>query len=304
MKDYLTLVNEKFPVRQKKEQKDAFFAFVKGEAEACGKEVRIETNEKHNNIVFGDVERAKVILGAHYDTPKSSLIPNLMLPRNPVLGTLIGLGAPVLVAILSLVVAFLVANAFSLPQPATVLIYLVLYFSLFLLVFRYGINPHNANDNTSGVAVLLSLLPELDGDEVAFVLFDDEEKGLLGSKAFCKAHGGVLKEKLVLSFDCVGNGDEILLIAKEEAERTKAYDGVKEAFQSDDRFHVHFFPKKGSLGNSDYKSFPCGVGVMACREKKGVGFYTDRIHTPKDTVADPENIRFLANATKNFIKTL
>ena len=61
MKDYLTFLNEKYPIRRSKEQKEEFIKYVK--EEVSGYNVDVETLEKeHNNVVIGDVENAKVEL--------------------------------------------------------------------------------------------------------------------------------------------------------------------------------------------------------------------------------------------------
>ena len=47
-------------------------------------------------------------------------------------------------------------------------------------------NRHTANDNTSGVAAVMELmarLPEEQRSKAAFILFDNEEKGMLGYSA-------------------------------------------------------------------------------------------------------------------------
>ena len=43
-------------------------------------------------------------------------------------------------------------------------------------------------------------------EEIAFVLFDNEEKGLLGASGLAKAHKQVAKKTLVLNMDCIGVG--------------------------------------------------------------------------------------------------
>ena len=87
MKDYLNEINSQFPIRRRAEEKAKFLEYVKGE---LGEErVILETLEgKHNNIIIGDVESAKVIFTAHYDTPAASIVPNLMIPANKLIGTL------------------------------------------------------------------------------------------------------------------------------------------------------------------------------------------------------------------------
>ena len=88
-------------------------------------------------------------------------------------------------------------------------------FALIIMQFQltHGIrNKHNANDNTSGVLTLLYIMKKLPPNmrnKVCFVFFDNEEKGLLGSKAMNKKYKDLFLAKLVINFDCVGNGKEL-----------------------------------------------------------------------------------------------
>lgn len=304
MKDHLTTIDTRFPVRRTAEEKAALRAYVEEHASACGFSSKVEVLEnKHHNLVVGDPDTAKVIFCAHYDTPANSLVPNLMLPRNPLLGMTYQLGIPILLALVSLGVAYGIKALLSLSMALWVVLYLVLYFALFFGVMRRGANPHNKNDNTSGVAALLSLMEQTQGQNVAFLLFDNEEKGTLGSKAYAKAHREAMADKLVLNLDCVGNGQHFLFLAKEGAERHASYAALTATVKGGDGYEVHFFPLKGSMSNSDYKHFPDGISVMACRRGR-VGFYTPYIHTVKDTVADERNITFLAERLSAFVAAI
>ena len=180
-----------------------------------------------------------------------------------------------------------------------------MYFSLFFGSTRLIPNKHNKNDNTSGVAAVMSLASKYSDGKAAFLLFDNEEKGLLGSKAFYKKHSKMMENKLVINLDCVGNGENMVFIFKDKAEESDVYPLMSAAFEpKDDRYSVHYIPFKKAIGNSDYKSFPCSVGVMAACKGKRVRFITGRIHTSRDTVADSQNISFLCARFGAFIDTI
>lgn len=51
-------------------------------------------------------------------------------------------------------------------------------------------------------------------DKAAFVLFDHEEIGMVGSYSFAKKHKEILKDKLIVNLDCVSDGDHILVMKK------------------------------------------------------------------------------------------
>ena len=144
MKDYLNEINNSFPIRRSDEEKASFFDYVL--TELGGERVKKETIEKNNNIIIGNVSKASVVFTAHYDTPATSLIPNYMMPANKIIGTLIHLAYPLVMAIFSLIIAFLISGIFDLYQTATIVIYLVLYFGLFFCSTRLITNKNNKND--------------------------------------------------------------------------------------------------------------------------------------------------------------
>ncbi|MBQ3572915.1 MAG: M28 family peptidase [Clostridia bacterium] len=304
MKDYLNEINELHPIRKKDEQKSRFFDYV---CQNLGQDrVKKEVLEgKHNNIVIGDIEKAKVLFTAHYDTPATALYPNLMMPRNPVLTMLYHMIFPILMALISLAIAYAICHVASIDDRYAGIIFLPLYFGMFFLATRCFTNKNNKNDNTSGVAVIMSIASQVQSDKVAFILFDNEEKGLLGSKAMAKKYKELLKNKLVINFDCVGDGSEMLFIAKKSALRNECYFALQSVTVEENSINPYYFSIKGSTGSSDYKSFECGVGVMACKKGKGpIKFYTSRIHTAKDVVAKTENVEYLTNKMLEFIEEI
>lgn len=302
MQDYLSKLNEKYPIRRKKEQKEEFFNYVCENFEP--NRVKKDVLDKNENIVIGDWEKADVIITAHYDTPASSIFPNVMMPRNIILSYAYHLGIPILMALVCLAFAFFISAVFKLEYIFTVYIYLVLYFGLFYFGMRFFVNKHNYNDNTSGVATVMELAKLINSEKVAFILFDNEEKGLVGSKAMAKKYKEQLSGKLVINLDCVANGKEILFIVKKGAEECKEYSLLKQSFNKTDEFTPHFFPFKGSSSNSDHKSFDRSIGVMACSKGKFAKFVTGKIHTEKDVLVDKNNITYLVDAFVNFLQKI
>ncbi len=303
---YLNLLNEKFGVRRKNDEKKAFRDFVLGEAEKIGLPSRVETtgDGKNENVIVGDPEGAKVVLTAHYDTPARSVFPNIMIPRNiPLFFAYQMLPVTVMLAI-ALSISYLVGMVWLSDERAYMLTFLALYYGLYFLMFRGPSNPKNYNDNTSGVATLLTVMAGLDENargDVAFIFFDNEEKGKKGSKAYFKDHERVMKEKLLINFDCVGNGETVVFIAKEDAEKREEYKALKASFAPNGDYTTEFYPMRGSESNSDYKSFPQGIGCMACKRTKGGLLYTPAIHTPRDTVAKDENIEYIKEGIFRFL---
>ena len=307
---WLETVVEKFPVRKSGKQKEAFRQWVVSEAaKSMGYEARVERGRglvENYNVVVGDPETAEVIFTAHYDTPATIGIPNIMMPRNLLL--FYGYQILIVIGLLlpSIGVGFLAGMA-GLSFEGAYLIGWAVYMVLLIMMMGGIANPHNVNDNTSGVSAVLELmgkLPEEARGKAAFILFDNEEKGLLGSKAYAKAHQEIQYTKLVVNMDCVGVGENILLIASKLATKLPSYPALEEALRSHGGREVKFFGTAGSACSSDQKSFKCGVALVACKKRPVVGYYCPRIHTPKDTVADQGNLDFIAESLAGFVTGL
>ena len=304
MFDYLNHVNDLYPIRRKEEQKENFRKYVLDEAKNLGYDAKVEKIKEHNNVVIGNPEKAKVIFTAHYDTPAASLFPNLMMPRNMILGYLYVFGYPIILSLLSLAIAYGVVELCKLPFELLAFIFIVLYLGSFYLMTRTFTNKYNKNDNTSGISTILSLMRENKKKDIAFILFDNEEKGLLGSKAYNKAHKEMVENKLVINLDCVGYGNNLIFIVKQDALKHEYYEILKSSVLETNEYTVNFYGMKGSMSNSDYKSFKCGIGLMTCGKKKVVGFITPRIHTKRDTIANVNNIEFITENLTSFINQI
>jgi hypothetical protein len=118
-------------------------------------------------------------------------------------------------------------------------------------------------------------------DQVAFIFFDLEEVGLVGSSSYAKTHKHAMKDKLLINFDCVSDGDNIMLVLGKGA---RAYEQVLEnAYVPTDDLKV-MIESKGVFYPSDQAVFKCGVGVASLKATKRGMLYMDRIHTKRDTV--------------------
>ena len=304
---YLEQLVEKFPIRRSMVQKEAFRKHVLEEAASLGYRAKVEcSGGKNDNIVIGNPETAQVTFTAHYDTPAVNFLPNIMMPRNIPLFFCYQFLIVGLMLLAGLAAGFAAYLAIHDLQQSYVIGWLF-YMGLLMLMLYGPSNKHNVNDNTSGVATLLhtmaKILPE-QRDSVAFILFDNEEKGLRGSKAYAKEHMEVQYTHLIVNLDCVGVGENILVIAPKLAANLPAYARLEEALRAQTGRKTLFFPKAGSVCNSDQKSFKCGVAVVACKKRPVVGYYCPSIHTARDTQADQGNIDFLSDGLSAFIALL
>ena len=308
MKDFLNEIDSRFPVRNNEAQKESFCDYVLEETGKTGYSASVETqgctkrSDTHRNIVIGSPETARVVFTAHYDTPRRALFPNVLFPMNPVLKYACSLLPVIAMLAISIGAALGVRSLLSLEgisrRLVTVAVYAVVYAGLFMLLLRGPANPHNRNDNTSGTVAVLSLTEKLSGvPGVAFILFDDEEKGKKGSKAYAQYRPEVKEDRFVINMDCVGNGDTFIAGPAEAAMNDPLFPAFSAALEG-----IGAKISKTAHMNSDQKSFDKGTGICACTYKRGLGYYTARIHTVKDTVASPENIEKLTDALAAFAR--
>ncbi len=292
-------LNAKYPQRNSPEQKAAFRRWAAEQAEKNGFAVREEENEGHVNLVIGDPEKARVLFTAHYDTPRRSLFPNLLLPTKAWLKILYTFGILIPILAVSVFAGVSAGAAFGgfeslYGRLGGLAVYMVIYFGLYSLLFRGPANLSNKNDNTSGSAAVLDLTASLSGfKEAAFILFDDEEKGKKGSKAWTAAHPALKESLLDINMDCVGNGEHFIVSVPEEAENDAAWAAFREALEG---IGAKLYSSRKASMNSDQKNFAKGVGICACLSGKVVGYYTPRIHTKNDTVASAETVDRLTKA--------
>lgn len=290
---------ESYQVRRTEPQKTAFIELLQQQFP----DLRVEKADKNRNLVVGDITSAKVIFTAHYDTCVRSLYPNISIPFRPGLKfaynmlTLMPIIAAMLLAIFGLtpVIPDLQTRLFI-----GLAVYYVLYFIQF---FGAPANQHTANDNTSGVCLLIRLLETLTPEQrkkVAFVFFDNEEKGCVGSKAFRKLHKAETEQKLIFNFDCIADGEHILFLSSLPAE--KDWEPLlRQAFCDGDGFTVGFTNSKKAKYSSDQKRFPMSIGTAALTKHPVIGYYFSRIHTAKDTVCNRENIEFVRAGATRFV---
>ncbi len=301
MTDTTRTVFEEHQIRKSRKQKDAFIDYVQATAASLGYDSRTEKGYfGARNIVVGNPDTAKVIYTAHYDTCAVMPFPNFITPKCIWLFLLYQILVGILlVAIPSALVTgiFFGLAACGIEANALLLydLWLILILAVCWLIMAGPANKHTANDNTSGVTTLLdtmTALPEELRGEVAFVFFDLEEMGLFGSAGFASKHKRVTKNTLVVNFDCVSDGNNILFVLRKGAARYT--EAIQTAFLSTDTFAVEVV-SKGAIYPSDQANFARGVGVAALKKARGGLLYMDRIHTGRDTVYMEENIAYLTD---------
>ena len=254
-------------------------------------------------IKLRHANNAKVLYTAHYDTCASMFMPNFITPTNFFVYLLYQLAIVVVFLGVAFCLGFasgIIFNHVNLNENVELLFStftpVIIYFILLFALVAGPANKHTANDNTSGVTTLIDIMTALPNElrgKVAFVFFDLEEAGLIGSSSFAKAHKDIKNNKLLINFDCVSDGETILFALKKS---TRKYEElIKQAFVSNADCKVEI-PKGFTFYPSDNMNFKGGIGVAALKKAKHSNLlYMDRIHTKHDTVYREKNIEFLKN---------
>lgn len=277
-----------YQIRKTERQKGAFIRYIVPILQENGWTLRLEKGSFGvRNLIIGDPDTAKVIYTAHYDTCARLPFPNLITPQSPALYILYQIA--ISVGIIAVCGAAAYIGSMLLGTFGN---YLAFYATM-LLIMAGPANPHNANDNTSGVTAVvelaMSMPPEL-REKCAFVLFDLEEAGLLGSAAFAKKHKNVKKNTLLVNMDCVSDGETMIFcFRKDSRAETECF---RKAFPGDSRMRPEFLTR-GYIAPSDQIKFNRGIGIFSMKSTKEGLLYMNRIHTKHDTVYRQENIDWL-----------
>lgn len=310
LKNIKELINH-YQVRKTYDQKSDFINWYKDVVNNLGYELKVEKTNKSRNLVIGDVESADIIFTAHYDTQPNSIIPIVTYVSN--IFTYI---VSQILSLWPLILYIFIFNNYILFSNFVLSLHPIFYVSILmlslivplLLLFQMSFgfaNKHTLNDNTSGVATILHILENLDSDKsrVAFILFDDEEKGLIGSSYFKKKYSKTINNTLLINFDCVSDGTDYLFVVKKAVRDSSYYNCLSDMLKSTSKpSHL----KKASVVPymSDQLWFKESIGVVSVKRRGILGFYLNRIHSRKDTVFQYDNIIDLSRLSIELIKYL
>lgn len=304
-----------YEVRKTNTEKTIFIDYIKSRLTKSGydsKDITVESSGsgllKNRNIIVGNPKTAEIFITAHYDTCAVLPFPNVMAPTNPVLYLI----CQTLVAFILIALSMIIVIPVALITKHPLITYYVFLFSMiflmFYLLFGYR-NKHTANDNTSGVITItkiLETLPIEKRNKFCVVYFDNEEKGLIGSSNFAKKHKADVKGKLLLNFDCVGDGNYVASFAKKSAMQDDKYVLLIETLNENAKdVGIHSLNKRvlPMMFPSDNIHFKKGIGFCGLK-KSIIGLYAARIHTPFDTKCSGANIEFLVKSISEFVSKL
>ena len=310
---------DNYQVRRTVKQKQLFIEWMKKHAFEHGYQLDEQHYKKDRgrNLIVGNPKTAKIFLTAHYDTPSNALFPVTTIVGNiPIyLFSQVLIFLPIIAVLWLLQIGvnavFGDTGIWNEMMPFLWSEVPLLTFSLLILwclqMMMGFANRRNANDNTSGVAVLLSLLEDLPCDErskVCFVFFDDEEKGLVGSKFFSKIYHRETRLKPLINFDCVAHGRHLMFITKREFRESKFNEILAEVtnLPEVDGNRALIKEARKYVYPSDQLIFKQGVGVAALHKVPVFGYYLSRLHSRFDSKFNVKNIEALNQMMTEFIE--
>lgn len=309
MYDFINEIFDKYQVRKSYNDKSKFIEYLESIFNKLGIKFNIDNHGrmiKSRNIIVGDIDEADTIFTAHYDTCAKLPFPNFITPKNIFIYLLYSLFLAFLMIMSAFICAFIAELLFHKSLISRLIYMFILFMDIYLMIFGKP-NRHTANDNTSGVITLLTIIHGLDREymnKTAFVFFDNEEAGLVGSSAFKKKYKN-LNYKLIINFDCVSDGDNIMFVCSKKAKFDKKFEILEENLNREKenyKKNVLIENTKNTFYPSDQMIFKKSIGVAALKKKPIIGYYMNKIHTNKDVVFDKRNIDFISKVMINVIE--
>ena len=90
MNEFAERIERDFPVRRKEKEKVDFRTWLVYTLKELGYSSKLESGTSElsaggnvTNVVVGDIEKAKIVLAAHYDTGVREVLPPLICPTRP-----------------------------------------------------------------------------------------------------------------------------------------------------------------------------------------------------------------------------
>ena len=160
-----------------------------------------------------------------------------------------------------------------------------------------------ANDNASGIAMILSLAEKFNKNpidkNIVFIAFGAEEAGLVGSNYFVNNPTvGLDSIYFVLNIDIMGSGDKGITMVN-ASDQKDAFDKMTNI--NDQHDHLYEIKKRGQTKNSDHYPFSSkGVNAVFIYTQGDNHNYHDIYDLPKDV--SMESFKKVYNLFVDFVK--
>lgn len=309
------MVTNKHGARMKRSHKKDFREFISEIATSMGYDAKIEKNLFAHNVVIGNPETAEIVLTAHYDTP-----PNMPYHFVKKQVSIFGVALPVALGVGVILTRYAINSQNSdllefmlnTLQGSTYLLDGVAAASLGIGLYSFGLlggeNKNNYDDNSSGIIALLTLmnyyrnLPESERNKIAFVMFDNEEKGLIGSLCYTTKHK--TNNQRFLNYDCIGRGNRVNVLYTGKVANEFATDICSGLEPLVSQGFEPRLKRSNMKTMSDHLSFQNTRGniTILCDEKDAP--VTEHIHSSKDTFISLDTISEIAKSSAETLNNI
>jgi hypothetical protein len=298
----------------------AFFAIPKLISQVR-KRVSTRAERKSENVIgylpAAQEGRGNIVLCAHLDSAKASRVPGELWSR------INQLWMRALVPFVFLVTGAAALRWLDMRFPFSPLIvwqtirtiglalavFSLVFQMIYLYISRGDVYSPGANDNASGVAVVLALARHLREASLAhldthYVLFTAEEMGLIGSQQFVQGTSLPKENTYVINLDMVGTGRRLCYVRGSGLLPPRFTDRYLNALlrESHPSIKRHYY----FMGDSDSASFLAkgfrATSLLTTGDDRAETVY----HTDHDTIdyIDAESLQTTANALIKFMHLL
>jgi hypothetical protein len=301
----------RFPRRIKASEKEAFLQMLDQELQTMGfatERIKVR-NAFTNRLLLTRCKRPEVIFMAHYDTP--TIMPFWI----PSLYTIFGHTRQITMAVALIILIQLpnfLAKEISVHFPSLAWVTamaLALFYVLLVLSFIPMLipNPHNREDNTSGVIGLLALAdwikdqPALKA-KVQFAFLDNEEWGLLGSgglKEHWNQQGYPYQDAVIISLDCISRGQVPLVLHHGKDQFARQVLLCLQKYLPETRLvNMRFIPLSD---NYTFRKQGAIDITFTDRTLLPGGYYVPRIHVRQDDELSPQRLAACVQGLAEFL---
>jgi hypothetical protein len=301
----------RFPRRIKASEKEAFLKMLDQELHTMGYATeRIQVGYVVNNrLLLTHCEQPVVIFMAHYDTP--TIMPFWISPLYTIFGHTRQITMAVVLIILILLPNILgtaISARFSTLAGATSITVTLFYVLLVLSFFPMLIpNPHNREDNTSGVIGLLALADWIKDQpalktKVQFAFLDNEEWGLLGSGSLIEHWNKqkyLYQDAVIISLDCISRGRVSLVLHHGKDIYARQVLPYLQKYLPETRMvNMHFIPLSD---NYPFRKQGAIDITFTNRALVPGGYYVPRIHVRQDKDLSPLRLAACVQGLGDFL---
>ena len=299
MKDEMMLYGVTLALRHTRQQKQVFFDQVNELYRRLGYQVRLQAEASRfsavNNIVIGDLKKAKTIVAAAYDTP--SKIKFFSVNYYPFAASK-NVRIEVLYSLFQLLISSLAffglyyllkgwADYLLIWKIGSIVLGLIIAVFMYWLM-KAGANPVNFNRNSAALAIIDVLAHDRKLNDVAFILLDGCVNGYRGYKV---AQPEIKASQRVIILDALAAGERVVVAHRPttdvscylRADNLKIQDKVYESELADAN-QLAFFPNGLVLASGTVKNKQ--FIVKNTRNKRDIELDIERLTAIADLIKE------------------